>query len=308
MTATLDRIATTVTARRPFDAALALAPARRGPYDPCFHAAADGSIWRTSRQPSGPVTFRITQVDARTARCDAWGPGAPDLVDAVPALLGIHDDATAFAPSHPVLAEAHRRHPDLRIGRTNRVLEALVPAVLEQRVHSVAAYASWRRLVTRFGEVAPGPAPQGMRVSPAAETWRRIPSWEFHRANVDPARSRTIVRCAGVADSLERLVDVPPDEAARRLRSVSGIGVWTAAEVAQRALGDADALSVGDYNLAAIVGWSLTGRPMDDEEMVAYLEPMRPHRYRAVRLLMLSGRAVKPKFGPRTPVTDHRWH
>jgi 3-methyladenine DNA glycosylase/8-oxoguanine DNA glycosylase len=81
--------------------------------------------------------------------------------------------------------------------------------------------------------------------------------------------------------------------------------VWTSAEVAQRVYGDADALSVGDFHLAGIVGWTLLGRAIDDAEMVDYLEPLRPHRYRAVRLLSAGGHAFKPKFAPRTPLTDH---
>jgi hypothetical protein len=55
--------------------------------------------------------------------------------------------------------------------------------------------------------------------------------------------------------------------------------------------GDADALSVGDYNVSKMIGWTLLGRPIDDAEMVELLEPMRPHRYRAVRLLEVSGLA-----------------
>ena len=43
--------------------------------------------------------------------------------------------------------------------------------------------------------------------------------------------------------------------------SLPGVGEWTAAETAQRAFGDADALSVGDYHLAKVIGWSLLGRP-----------------------------------------------
>lgn len=147
-----------------------------------------------------------------------------------------------------------------------------------------------------------------MYVPPDAQTWRHVPSWEFHRANVDPRRARTIVTAARVADRLEEAVTMSPADALRRLRTVPGIGEWTAAEVAQRALGDADALSVGDFHLAAMVGWTLLGRPLDDAAMVDYLEPLRPHRYRAVRLLEVAGLAVKPKFGPRTAVTDHTWH
>jgi 3-methyladenine DNA glycosylase/8-oxoguanine DNA glycosylase len=292
----------------PVDVAQTLRPLQHGPRDPC-HRRDGSALWRVSRMETGPVTYRITQAGTDSVRCLAWGPGSGELLDRLPALLGAHDDPSGFAPAHPALAEAHRRMPGLRITRTGRVLEALVPAVLEQRVHGIAAFASWRHLVTRFGEPAPGPAPQGMRVPPSAESWRRIPSWEFHRANVDPARAKTIVRCAQLADSLERLVDDDPARARRALRSVPGIGVWTAAEVAQRAFGDADALSVGDYHLATVVGWALLGSPLDDAGMVEYLEPLRPHRYRAVRLLVESGGySSVPRRGPRTAVTDHRRH
>jgi 3-methyladenine DNA glycosylase/8-oxoguanine DNA glycosylase len=86
--------------------------------------------------------------------------------------------------------------------------------------------------------------------------------------------------------------------------SLPGVGVWTAAETAQRAFGDADALSVGDYHLAKMIGWTLTGAPIDDDAMVGLLEPMRPHRYRAVRLLEVSGLARLPRRGARLPVQD----
>jgi 3-methyladenine DNA glycosylase/8-oxoguanine DNA glycosylase len=96
-----------------------------------------------------------------------------------------------------------------------------------------------------------------------------------------------------------------PTAANRRLSAVPGIGVWTAAEVAQRALGDGDAVSVGDFHLSAFVGWALAGRPLDDDGMVELLERWRPHRYRVVRLLECSG-VTKPRFGPRMTVQDHR--
>lgn len=308
MTASLGVVETTVTSRRPLDVAMSLQPLQRGKGDPCHRRTVDGSLWRTSVQGSGPVTYRLTQSDRHTVHCEAWGAGAPEFAAGLDRLVGDHDDSAGFAPEHPILAEAHRRFPHLRLGRTDRVMEALVPAILEQRVHRIAAFASWRRLVGKFGGPAPGPAPEGMRLPPTAEVWRRVPSWEFHRANVDPGRARTVVRCAQFADRLEKVCTLPPEEANRRLMSIPGVGIWTAAEVSQRALGDPDALSVGDYHLAAMVGWSLLGRPLDDPGMVDYLAPLRPHRYRAVRLLLVSGSAVKPKFGPPTVVDDHRWH
>ena len=108
-----------------------------------------------------------------------------------------------------------------------------------------------------------------------------------------------------LADRLEQTVDLSPASAAARLSVVPGIGAWTVAEVAQRALGDSDAVSVGDYHLSQYVGWALAGRPLDDDGMLELLEQWRPHRYRVVRLLECSGYA-KPRFGPRLTIEDHR--
>ncbi len=300
----IDGAARTVTADRPIDLAHTVAPLRRGAGDPCHRTTADGAHWHASRMPSGAVTYRLVQGGPRAVAARAWGPGAEEFLERLPGMLCLDEDVAGFAPEHPKIAAAHRRHPGLRMLRTGLVFETLVPTILEQRVHTISARASWRKLVWQFGEPAPGPVPAPMRVAPDAETWRYIPSWTYHRANVDPQRAKTIVLAARMADKLEQAAAMDHAGAARRLCTVPGIGVWTAAEVAQRAFGDPDALSVGDYNLSDIVGWTLLGRPIDDDTMIEYLEPLRPHRYRAVRLLEISGQARKPKFAPRTPLVD----
>ena len=283
-----------------------LAPLRRGPRDPCFRVPGDGTIWRTSLLPSGPLTARFSREAPDAAHCEAWGRGAEQFIDMLPALLGADDDATDFVPTDPTVAAAHRRLPHLRLGRTAQVLEALIPAVIEQRVPGADAFRSWRVLVSKYGTPAPGPAPAGMWVPPSAEVWRHIPSWEFHRANVDPGRARTVVGCAQRAASLERLVSASAAQAHEALTSLPGVGVWTAAETAQRAFGDADAVSVGDYHIPKMIGWTLLGHPVDDAGMLELLEPMRPHRHRVVRLLEASGLAYEPRRGPRLPVQEIR--
>jgi 3-methyladenine DNA glycosylase/8-oxoguanine DNA glycosylase len=185
-------------------------------------------------------------------------------------------------------------------------MEALVPAILEQKVQVVAAHRAWRWLVARHGTPAPGPAPSGMCVVPDARTWAAVPVWEWHRAGVDPRRARTVTTCARVAARLEEATAMPAPEARERLEKVPGIGVWTSAEVAQRALGDADAVSVGDFHLPAAVGWALTGERTDDDGMLRLLAPYAPHRHRVVRLLFLGGRARAPRRGPKLPIPDYR--
>ena len=292
----------TLTFPGPASAEHTLAPQRRGPGDPCFQTDAERAIWRTSLQASGPVTACISRTGPASVHCRAWGEGAEEFVGNLPALLGAQDDTRDFRPTHPTVVAALARAPQLRIGRTGRLLEALIPAVLEQRVQGVDAFRSWRLLVTTFGTPAPGPAPKGMRVPPSAQDWQAIPSWEFHRANVDPGRMRTVMGCAQRAESIERLATRPAAEARAALMSVPGVGVWTAAEVAQRALGDADALSVGDYHLSRMIGWTLLGHAIDDADMEQLMEPMRPHRYRVVRLLEVSRLAYLPRRGARLPV------
>lgn len=303
-----DPLPLALRSERPLDLRSTLAKLARGPYDPTFRVVPGGphaGTWRTSLFPTGPVTYRLVQAGVRDVVGQAWGPGAGELAASLPSLLGEPDDAASFEPPAR-LADAHRRHPGLRVPRTGRVLEALVPAVLEQKVQTVTAHHAWRWLLARYGTPAPGPAPAGMRVVPDARTWVMIPTWDWHRAGVDPRRARTVVECARVARRLEECAAMDPASARARLQLVPGVGVWTAAEVAQRALGDADAVSVGDFHLAKAVGWALTGERTDDAGMLALLAPYAPHRYRVVRLLEVSGLGHAPRRGPRLSIQDHR--
>jgi 3-methyladenine DNA glycosylase/8-oxoguanine DNA glycosylase len=296
------------------DVRLTLSVHGRGRSDPTFRIDETGAVWRTSLTPDGPGTIRATGrlIDDAPAGtrvvAQAWGPGAAWLLDALPAALGFYDDISGFDPDgHPVLREVARRHPGLRLGRTDRLMEALVPAILEQKVASIEAHRAWKILLTRFGVPPPGPAPAGMRVFPEPKTWRRIPSWEWHRAGVEAVRAQTIFLAVSVADSLERLLNHTNAEADRKLRTIPGIGVWTSAETLQRAAGDPDAVSVGDYNLPKAVGWVLAGRTAtDDDAMLELLAPYAGHRHRVTRLVKLSGLGGPPRRGPRLPIRDYR--
>jgi hypothetical protein len=92
-----------------------LAPLRRGPKDPCFQLCDDGAIWRTSLLATGPVAARISRAAPSAAHCTAWGSGAAEFIEMLPALLGADDDASDFVPRDPTVAAAHRRLPHLRL-------------------------------------------------------------------------------------------------------------------------------------------------------------------------------------------------
>ncbi|MBF4461442.1 MULTISPECIES: DNA-3-methyladenine glycosylase family protein [unclassified Rathayibacter] len=292
----------------PVSLPLTLRTLLRGSGDPTMLIDASG-YWRAFRTPLGPGTLHLRQAADGAVHARAWGAGAEWLIAHVPELLGHGDDWSGLDLSeHRPLAEVLRRSTGLRLTRTNLVFEMLAPSILEQKVTSTEAWRAYRALVRLHGEPAPGPI--ALHVAPSAEQWRRVPSWDWHRAGVDPRRSRTLVTAALVAPGLERTLVLGRGgaEAERRLRSVPGIGPWTASEVMMRAHGDPDAVSVGDYHLASAVGFALTGRlGVDDDGMLELLDPWRGHRQRVIRLIECSG-AHRPRRGPRLTIQDHRWH
>lgn len=296
-----------------YDLNASISAVARGPSDPCsVHFG--GAWWLAFHTPNGAVTLRLQQT-SDGVQADGFGPGADHALDTMPMLAGADDDwaefdSPEFQAALPTLVRnARRLHPGLRLPRTGRILDTLVPAILEQEVTGKEAFAGYRRLIFRYGSLPPGAGltgfPPGLRLAPSAADWALIPSWQWHRAGVGPQRADTVMRALQRSSGLARLADVDSVKAAAGLQSISGIGPWTAAEVTQTSHGDPDAVSVGDYHLAGFVGLALTGTPVDDAGMLELLAPWRGHRQRVVRMLYLSG-VSKERHGPRMSVRDYR--
>jgi 3-methyladenine DNA glycosylase/8-oxoguanine DNA glycosylase len=285
----------TIRLDRPLDLAHTLAPLRRGRADPTM-TLTGRSCWRATRTPDGPATAHLSLRGAEVV-VEAWGPGAVWALEHSPALVGEDDRWEGFTAHHRVVAELRRRAPGLRLGRSRAVAEALVPTILEQRVSGLAARRSYRELVRRLGEPAPGPP--GLMLPPRPDVLASTPTWTFHRADVERARGDTVRRAMAAADRLDAVVGLSPAAARRRLQAVAGVGPWTAAEVALVALGDPDAVSVGDLHLPHQISWALRGeRRGDDDRMLELLEPYRGHRARVVRLVVGAG-IRPPRRAPR---------
>lgn len=288
----------------PLDLAAVLGPLCRGRGSLNFRGDR-GVWWLAANTPSGKGTLALLRRPDGVVEADAWGPGAEFLLDGVPALLGAEDDDTGFVAHHPVVARARHDAPGLRLGSTRRVWDSLVLAVLEQKVSGKEAIRSWAELCRWFGTPAPGPGPASLRVPPSPVAIRSIVDWNWHRIGVDLKRRTALINAARVAPRLEEAVELRGSEGRALLRKVSGIGVWTAAEIAQRAWGDPDAVSFGDYNIPSMVGHTLLGRRIDDEAMAELLAPYAPQRQRAIRYLEVGG-ARAPRFGPRIELRDYR--
>ncbi|GAB7193671.1 DNA-3-methyladenine glycosylase 2 family protein [Kineococcus sp. NUM-3379] len=290
---------------REVDVPLHLSAFRRGGSDPTF-ASAGGVVWRATRTPEGPATLRVVAVPADgEVEAAAWGPGAAWALDGVPDLLGACDTGAGdFSPlpQHRVLVEAWRRHRDWRVPRSRAVFECLSATALEQVVSTREAFASWRWLVRRYGEPAPGPV--NLYVPPTPEQWRRIPSWAWLEAGVELRRRRVTICAAPCAGRLEQTLDRDPAVVDRALRTLPGLGVWTSAEVRSRAHGHADAFSFGDLHVAKDVSFALTGEVLDDAGCAEVIEPYRGHRYRVQRLIAFSG-VRRPRTAPRMAFPTH---
>lgn len=290
---------TVVRPRLPIALTLSLATLRHGPRDPTVRLRNE-ECWRATRTPVGPATVCYTERgDEVVVR--AWGPGAEHAIAAAPDVLGARDDLEGWnASAHPLVRDLDRRMTGLRMVATGAVFEAIVPTVLEQKVTSEEAHESWRRMVGRWGEEAPGP--NGVRLPPPADRLAGEPYWRYHAFEVEKKRADIVRKLASRVTRVEEAIEV----GRARLEAFPGVGEWTSAKVAQVAWADADAVPVGDYHLAPTVVYAFTGkRGGDDDAMLELLEPFRPHRGRAARLIK-AGHGPPPRRAPRARLRDLR--
>ncbi|HEX9609542.1 MAG TPA: DNA-3-methyladenine glycosylase 2 family protein [Candidatus Limnocylindria bacterium] len=280
--------------RGALDLATTLGPLRHGAGDRTIRLTR-AEAWLAFRTATGPATLRLRLVGSTALEAHAWGEGGAAALEGVPALVGELDEPDGLVAHHPVVRDLQRRHAGMRMPRSGRLFDALVPSVIEQKVVGSEAYRCYGALLRRASEPAPGPG--GLLLPPAPHALAAMPYYAFHPLGLERRRAEVIRYAARRAAWLE--ASDGPAEAERRLRSLPGVGAWTAAEVVRSALGDPDAISVGDYHLPDTVAWALAGEARaDDARMLELLEPYRGQRGRVQRLLEV-GRVTAPRYGPR---------
>jgi 3-methyladenine DNA glycosylase/8-oxoguanine DNA glycosylase len=291
-----------IDAPHPIDLGATLFPLRRGTLDPTTRIEGHEAI-RAMRTDAGPATVHLRSHDRMTVEARAWGPGAEAALEAAPGLIGAHDDDTGFAPRDAIVAGIWRERRGIRLTRTGEVAQATIPAILEQKVTGREARRAYARLVHATADPAPGPF-AGLRLPPDPQRVSALGYAAFHPFGVERRRADLVRRVCRDAARLDALAARAPEDARDALRTIPGIGPWTAAEVTRLALGDPDAVSVGDYHLPNLVAWALAGEARgDDERMLELLEPYRGHRGRVQVLLEAAGIGA-PRFGPRMPVRE----
>jgi 3-methyladenine DNA glycosylase/8-oxoguanine DNA glycosylase len=295
----------------PLDLRLTLAPLAGDLPDPGARWDRQGALWWCTRTEEGPGTLRFLPHDGEVELA-AYGPGAALLLDRAPQLLGEADRPEELRVTGK-LRELQRRFPGLRLSRGSSVYEAAVRTVLGQLVNGKDALRSQRELSRRFGEVAPGPwqeerALPPLLLLPAPVRLAALPYYELHPLGVERRRAQTLREVARAAQARRGLDQpgLPLAEVQARLARVRGIGPWSIAEVSRLALGDPDAVPVGDFHLKNVVTFAFTGEPRGtDERMLELLAPFAGQRGRVLRLIAAAG-IEAPRFGPRLPRRDFR--
>lgn len=304
---TPEPLVVTLRPHLPVDLRLTLPPLRHGRSDPTFAVTTDGAWWRALRTATGPATVRFGGPSGGAVTVHAWGPGRQWAVDAAPDAIGARDSLEGFEPGrHRLVRHLHAAMPGLRITAARPLFQAVVPIVIEHKVIGREARAAYRRLVRAWGEPAPGPVP--LRLPPEPRDLARRESWEFHPLGIEGHRAASLRSIASRAAKLEEAATMALPRAYARLRALPAVGPWTAAELGLVGLGDADAVSAGDYHLSNTVAWALAGEARaTDQRMLELLEPFAGHRGRVIRLLEAAG-FTAPRFGPRSVLREVARH
>src|SRR4051794_2080320 len=208
------------------DLARTLAPLRHGYGDPTIRITG-GSAWRATPTPQGPATTYLELV-GDVVRAFAWGPRAAGAIERVPNPPGQDDPPEALEPRHVLIRELQRRQTGIRFGRSDAVLESMIPAIAEQKVTGIEARAAYRRLIYRFGERAPGPA--RLWLAPSADVLAGLPYFAFHPLGLEQRRATVIRRAAQNAARLEAAAVLAPARGRAQLSAVPGLRAWSAPE------------------------------------------------------------------------------
>jgi len=280
----VDDVERTLTPPRGYDLDATLRFAGLGSLDPTWQRR-PGAILKAGRTPDGPVTLLLAR-ERDGVRARAFGPGAHWAIERADALAGLRDDPAAFAPREPPRLRAiARRHRGVHLPRSPWVFEVLTGVILQQRITFRDAARARRILVHRLGAAAPGPGALLLPLAPP--DWLRLTSEDFRRAGIDGQRARALRAAARHARRIDAAFDLNPARACEILAAVPGCGPWTVEMTMGLALGDPDAVPIGDLHLPSIVAWALAGELRgDDRRMVELLEPFRGQRFRLLRLLL----------------------
>lgn len=215
---------------------------------------------------------------------------APALLHVIARIKRLFDlqAAPALVESH--LGELARRHPGLRVPGAFDGVEVAVRAILGQQVSVKGATVLAGRVAALLGTPIETPFPELNLLSPSVEALANADVRELKSLGMVGSRAETIVALAGAAHnralSLEPGADV--EKTVSVLKSIAGIGDWTAEYVSMRCLAWPDAFPYSDLGIKKALG--LTSKTA----ILASVEKWRPWRSYAAMHLWKSLDYIEP--------------
>jgi AraC family transcriptional regulator, regulatory protein of adaptative response / DNA-3-methyladenine glycosylase II len=254
---------------------------------PGIETCADGIYRRTLALPHGPGVVELEPAEGYV-RCTLDLHDLRDLGPAVQRCRRLFDlDADplgidAVLRSDPVLAPLVACTPGRRVAGHVDGWELAVRAVLGQQVSVAGARTLARRLVGQLGTSlqTPNGALTHVFFSPAT-----LAAIDPTKLPLPASRGRALqaLACAVAEGRLTLDPGADLEQTRGRLTELPGIGTWTAAYVAMRALGDPDAFLPTDLGIRAAA--KHLGLPTDPTGLTAYAERWRPWRSYATQHL-----------------------
>jgi AraC family transcriptional regulator of adaptative response / DNA-3-methyladenine glycosylase II len=244
-----------------------------------------GAYRRSVRTEAGPavVTARLTR--DRVALAVAPDVDTPELLGAARDAFDLDADTAvidAVLSADRALRPLVSRRPGIRVPGTFDGFELLIRAIFGQQVSVAGARTSLGRLATRFGTPLEHPDGGITHLFPSPAQVASIPPEDL---GMPRARATTIRRVAELVKAGELRLErgAPRDGTLATLGTVPGIGPWTLAYVAMRALRDPDAFIAGDLGVRK--GAAALGLPSSPRDLSAHAEQWRPWRaYAAMHL------------------------
>lgn len=189
----------------------------------------------------------------------------------------------AHLSKDPFLAPLLAQRPGLRAPGGWDGFELAVRAILGQQVTVLAARQLACKLVALCGEVLPDAAGGLSRTFPSPE---RVASVDLASMGMPTARRASLKALAEAAMADPHLFRPfgTVEEAIARLRSIRGVGEWTAQYIALRALRETDAFPASDVALLRGAANDAGERPTP-EDLLQRAEPWRPWRAYAAQHL-----------------------
>ena len=195
------------------------------------------------------------------------------------------DDIASGFEKDPTLRRLLRRNPGVRVPGAWDGWELAVRAVLGQQVSVKAATTFAGRIAERYGEACELDGLPNARLFPAPQ---RLARAQLERLGIIRSRAQTIRDLARATLSGRVSFDAAQDadEFAASLRSIRGIGDWTAQYVAMRVLKHPDAFPASDLGL--LRAFDGEGGRLKPAELLARAESWRPWRAYAALLIWSS--------------------